>query len=178
MTDLDDLHQQWNVATANLPYGVQRVFVDVFSLVKEEKKKDLVWGQDYGDSGACLVNAAGNMLTVGGGVGIPMANFGEVVALFDSINHEFRSRSINSDYHVSPLAAEILLQWFAPLKDAPVETTVNEATSAEAFASHEPYVEATDEEIGRALLEMFTTPAPTVDVETPFDHAANKNVSL
>jgi hypothetical protein len=175
--NMDKLRQDWNQATANLQYGVQRVFVDVLTLVQEEKKKDLVWGQDYGDGGACLVNAAGNMLTTGGGQGIPMANFGEVVSLFDRINREFRSKDINTDYHVSPLAAEILLQWFAPLKEEPVSTTVNEATSNEAFASHEPYVEATDEEIGRALMEMFTTDAP-VEMETPFDNASIKSDEL
>jgi hypothetical protein len=170
MSDFDSLRSQWCDATANLAYGVQRVFVDVLTLVAEEKKKDLVWGMDYGD-GVCLVNAAGNMLTTGGGQGIPMANFGEVVSLYDRINREFKNKDINTNQHVSPLAAEILLQWFAPLKDEPVATTVDEATSNEAFAEGVPFIEPSDEDMARALMDMLSSPAPVDPIATPFDEA-------
>jgi hypothetical protein len=164
--DLDELRLKWNVATANLKYGEQRVFIDVLTLVAEDKKHDLVWGKDYGDGGACLVNAAGNLLTTGGGHGIPMANFGAVVGLYDTINRIFYGRDINTDNHVSPLAAEILLQWFAPLKPTPLETEVNDAMANEAFAEGLSYTEPTDEDMTRALMEMLSEAPPAVENNT------------
>lgn len=176
MQDLDELRDKWAEATADLPYGVQRVFHDVLTLVKEEKKKDLIYGADYYNNGACLVNAAANMLVVGGGYGIPMEAFGRVVSLYDQINREFRSRDINTDQHVSPLAAEILLAWYAPLKDAPAPVETPD-TSNTVFAEGMPYVEPTDEEMAQALSDMFSEPAPQETINlTPFDpEYAHKN---
>ena len=164
---MDKLRKEWETATSKLQYGVQRVFRDVLSLVADEKKTNLVWGADYMDQGACLVNAAGNMLTTGGGNGVPSANFGEVVGLYDKINRKFKDEGINTtDNYVSPLAAEILLQWFAPQKPTPLEDAVNEATANEYFAEGLTYVEPTDEEMTRALLEMLSEPPAAV--ESPF----------
>lgn len=163
--DLDTLHAQWATATSKLSYGEQRVFKDVLALVANEKKANLVWGSDYADEGksACLVNAAGSMLSKGDGTGVPMHQFGEVVGLYDRINLHFKSIDINTDHHVSPLAADILLQWFAPEKDAPIETIAKEIH----FHEDLNYVEPTDEEMLEALTTMLSEdPAKT---PTPFD---------
>ena len=156
MTELNELKSGWTSATAALPYGVQRVFHDVFTLVAEGKKTNLVYGADYsGDTGVCLVNAAGHMLTTGGGHGIPIATFGPVVSLFDTINRVLKEKGVNKDNYVSPFAAEIFLDWFAPLKDAPISTQVDEATSNESFAT-DIYIEPTDEEMARSLMDMMS----------------------
>lgn len=158
MTDMNmaNLHERWTNATADLPYGVQRVFHDVFTLVAEGKKTNLVYGSDYsGDTGVCLVNAAGHMLTTGGGHGIPSATFGTVVGLFDTINRVLKDKGVNKDNYVSPFAAEIFLDWFAPLKEKPISTQVDEATANESFAT-DVYVEPTDEEMARSLMDMMS----------------------
>lgn len=167
--DLETLHTQWKAATANLNYGEQRVFKDVLTLVSEEKKTNLVWGADYGDGGqgACLVNAAGSMLSKGDGSGVPMQQFGEVVALYDKLNREYRTRDINTDHHVSPLAADILLQHFAPLKEAPMEAIARESH----FKHGDKYVEPTDEAMLNDLMNMLSEPEAPVDIVTPFDNA-------
>lgn len=168
MVDMDSLRTQWNKATGDLPWGVQRVFADVLTLASQEKTPSpLVYNQDYGDGGACLVNQAAQFLkAIGGegGEGKPMASFGTVVSLFDQINREFHSKGINVDRKVSPLAADILLQWFAPLKDSPTEADLGTVSAAGVAVT---YREPTDEEMHNALLEMLTTPAPLT--ETPFD---------
>ena len=172
--DLDTLHLQWTEATAKLAYGEQRVFKDVLTLVSEEKKTNLVWGSDYwGSSGACLVNAAGSMLSKGDGSGVPMQQFGEVVALYDQLNREYLNRGINSTQHVSPLAADVMLQYFAPLKEAPAETLARETH----FADDQNYVEPTDEAMLSDLLKLLSDNDLPVgeEVQTPFD-THNENV--
>lgn len=165
MADLDVLRQNWYKATDDLPWGVQRVFADVLTLAADEKTPSpLVFGADYADGGACLVNQAAQFLKAidgEGGTGKPMDSFGRVVSLFDDINREFLTRGINTERKVSPLAADILLQWFSPLKETPLEAEVNDAIKAET-----PYVEPTDEEMKEALLDMLTS---TPMEETPFD---------
>lgn len=169
MTDLDKLLTNWNLATAKLPYGVQHTFHDVLTLVSEEKKQNLVWGQDYSADYAkdCLVNASAPMLQSGGGKGIPSRNFGEVVGLYDQINRELKDRDVNTSDLVSPMAAEILLHHFAPLKEIP---DVMPDTPTEAFASNVPYIEPSDDELSRAFMEMLTSDAPVEQTTTPFDH--------
>lgn len=158
-----NLYEKWTNATANLKPGVQHAFHDVLSLAKDEKVT-LVWGADYtGDGGACLVNQAGAMLTTGGGHSIPSRFFGEVVGLFDKINRELMEKSVNTDHHVSPLAAEVLLHHFAPLKEMVITEVIEEEG---------PFVEPTDEEIAGAWIqslmsdapEEFNAPANTADV--------------
>jgi hypothetical protein len=162
--DSDVLREKWQNATAELPYGVQRAFKDVLELVAEEKKKDLVYGADYTDKGACLVNSAANMLVVGGGHGIPMAQFSDVVSLFDTINQMFYTQGVNSNYHmVSPLAAEILCMWYAPLKDVPPVVENWEAEEGNVIPL--PYIEATDEEMEQAFMTLLNNRP----VKTPFD---------
>lgn len=165
--DLESLHVQWTQATAGLNPGEQRVFKDVLTLVSEEKKNNLVWGSDYGNSGksACLVNAAGSMLSKGDGQGVPMQQFGAVVALYDQINRAYLSHDINKDHHVSPLAAEILLHHFAPLKPMPMETIAKESH----FKGDDTYVEPTDEAMLNDLMSMLSEDNPPVET-TPFDN--------
>lgn len=157
MYDPDELRSQWEKATHELPYGVQRVFKDVLDLVQEGKKNDLVYGADYSEQGACLVNASANMLVSGGGHGIPMAAFGDVVSLFDKINKFLENQGVNNQPGlVSPFAAEILLNWYAPLKDVPPPVEKD---------SYALYVEPTDKEMEDAFMELLNNRP----VETPFD---------
>lgn len=160
---LNNLLVDWKHAIASQPWGVQRVFKDVLTLVKEEKKHDLIYSADYRDGGACLVNAAGNLLTTGGGKGIPSANFSSVVGAFDAINRELLKIDVNKDYHVSPMAAEILLHHYPELKEpTPVE-------QAETFGDKsERYVEPSDEQMQEYMTEMLKQDATTVKVEDPF----------
>jgi hypothetical protein len=159
---MNNYKEKWQAATAALPYGVQRVFHDVFTLVAEGKKSNLVYGSDYaGPTGTCLVNAADNLLVTGGGRGVPMATFGDVVSLFDTINRVLKDKGVNKDNYVSPFAAEIFLSWFAPLKEKPTEAAIEEAMVNEAFAQQLDavtygYVEPTDEEMARALMDMMS----------------------
>jgi hypothetical protein len=156
------LRTQWEQATGELPYGVQRVFRDVLNLVAEGKKKDLVYGTDYTDKGACLVNASANMLTTGGGHGIPVRHFNEVVRLFDQINGMLEEKDVNTEPNkVSPLAAEILVMWFAPLRDVPEpkeEVPVENVISL-------PYDLPSDAEMEEAFLTLLSARP----VATPWD---------
>lgn len=167
--DFDALRLEWQQATGNLPWGVQRVFRDVFQLAADQKTPTpLVWGRDYGDGGACLVNQGAQFLALingEGGEGKPSVAFGEVVGLFDRINREFLKADVNVDQTVSPLAADILLQWFAPLRDRPIDSMVDEALSAEVFASSGelPYTEPSDEDLARGLIEFLCSPPSAIE---------------
>lgn len=163
MYDADELRAQWEKATHELPWGVHRAFKDVLGLVQEEKKKDLVYGADYTAKGACLVNASANMLVVGGGHGIPMAKFHDVVSLFDRINKFLEEQGVNHTPNiVSPLAAEILLNWYGP---EATHDVVEEVKTSEDNIVHLPYVERTDEEMEEAFMSLLENRP----VETPFD---------
>lgn len=155
---MDQLLKEWNIATSNLPYGVQRVFLDTLNLVKEEKIH-LVHGADYRDGKPCLVNAVGAMLTTGGGNGIPSEYFGHVVGMFDRLNSAFLSQGVNEDGYVSPLAAEIMIRNFGALKPEPDPETLTVAEE-----SHGAYVEPSDEEFARDFMEGMKAPAPE-DIE-------------
>lgn len=144
---------RWFQATSELPWGVQRVLHDTLTLVGEGKVT-LVHSRDYSKGSPCLVNAVGQMLISGGGNGIPTRYFGPLVGLFDDINRHFQSiagYNDPADYVVSPGMGEILVQWFAPLKEQPIEDMVDEATQMEAFANH-VYVEPKDEDLMRDWL--------------------------
>ena len=154
MTNLEkyELRQRWYKATGELPYGVQLVFKDILGLVAEGKNTSLVFNADYRGSGACLVNAGANMLVSGGGHGIPMQHFHEVVSTFDAINSMLGTEKVNTDGFVSPLAADILLQWFGPQKPQPTsEDSLTPTTEG-------PYIEISDEEMADAFKEILTSP--------------------
>lgn len=160
-----ELHQ-WKNATAKIKWGEQQAFIDVLTLAENGKSKTpLVWGADYRDKGACLVNKAASMLLQGGGHGVPSATFGEVVRWFDETNRMFLKKGINTDHNVSPMAAEILLRWFGPLKEKPApKADLPTDADGEIDAT---FFEPSDEEMSADLLKMFTTPAPTVDTTPP-----------
>jgi hypothetical protein len=174
MNELDDLLTQWTAATADLKFGVQRVFHDTFVLAAEGKTT-LIHGADYRDGNPCLVNTVGTMLTTGGGSGIPSAHFGEVVSLFDRINSEFDNNGVNTDHgHVSSLAAEIFVRHFAPLKEAPEPKT----TLAEDVAKQQ-YHEPTDEDMAHDMVMLMRGDLPpcgevnyTTEKSSEFDGAA------
>jgi len=156
--ELDQLLSDWTDATGNLQWGVQRAFYAVFEAVRDQDTK-LVYGADYLKGFPCLVNSVGTMLSTGGGHGVPSSNYGTVVMLFDRINRILRDQEVNVEHGlVSPLAADVFIQHFAPLKDIPVvpshtdtSETVNPWISTE---------ETSDVVIEQALNEMFLTPAP------------------
>lgn len=148
----------WTKATANLPWGVQRVFLETLKGVADEQVT-LAYGRDYTDGGnPCLVNAVGAMLTAGGGKGIPGRYFGDMVTAFDSINRDMYRRGINTDETVSPIAAEILIRNFGELKEQPVADAVDEATKNEAFANN-IYVEPSDADLTRDWLNSLSDKA-------------------
>lgn len=165
----------WFKATSELPWGVQRVLHDTLTLVGEGKVK-LVHSADYSNGSPCLVNAVGQMLTAGGGNGIPTAYFGPLVGLFDSINRHFQSvpgYNASGDLVVSPGVGEILVQWFAPLKEQPLEAMVDEATQMEAFANH-VYVEPKDEDIMRDWLNAVEKEA---QIEVTMSEKTDERIS-
>lgn len=151
---LKQLWPQWNEATGNLSWGVQKVFRDAFTLVAEEQVT-LVYGADYKDGSPCLVNSVAAMLTTGGGNGVPSAHFYPVVSLFDRINRELQERGVNTTPgKVSPLAADMFLRYFAPEQEKPVAKQVNEAMANEAFA-HAVHTEPNDEDMARDWLNAL-----------------------
>lgn len=155
---MDHLKNAWQIATSNVDWGVQKAFVDVLTLAKDNQVT-LVYGADYKDKGACLVNQAGPILMTGGGHGVPSRHYGEVVALFDRINREFAGNGVNeTPGYVSPLAAEILLQWFAPLKPEPKHKKHSKVFYTPDQGIKE-YIEATDEEIYEDLMKSFSEEA-------------------
>lgn len=153
----------WTKATGDLLPGQQRVFLDVLNLVSEGKAH-LVYGADYRDGKPCLVNAVGQMLSVGGGAGVPSRNFGDVVGQFDTLNAAMLDRGINTDGYVSPLAADFLIRNFGEVKPM----TMNAVVTKDEVAT--PYVEPSDEAMARALAEM-AAPAPEALADDPSPEA-------
>ncbi len=154
--DLDTLYTKWHQATGDLKWGVQEVFKDVLKAAQDEQTT-LVYGADYREGGACLVNTVGVMLTTGGGNGVPMAHFGEVVSLFDKINATLATKGVNTQPGiVSPLAADILLMHFAPQKPRP---EVDEKAPKITVPTGK-YKEPTDEEMAHEIANMFVNAAP------------------
>ncbi len=172
--DLDTLYTRWHRATGELKWGVQMVFKDVLQAAQEEKTT-LVYGADYRDGGACLVNTVGVMLTTGGGNGVPMAHFGEVVSLFDRINSVLREKGVNTKPNiVSPLAADILLMHFAPEPERPADAT---ATPVDAITVQTgTYREPTDEEMAHDIANMFVNAAPEEVITIHEDDVQNVSV--
>lgn len=171
---MSDSIKAWTQATSEIPWGVQRTLVDTLTLVGEEKIQ-LVHGADYRNGKPCLINAVAQMTTVGGGQGIPSANFGRLVGCFDRLNAQFVESKVNAnDGYVSPLAAEILLKNFGPLK-ARTENKVDDATlkdlirkQAETAVMDAPYSEPTDAEMMSAWQDAIskpTTQAPELNEE-------------
>lgn len=153
----------WTEATANLSWGAQNVIHTALELAKDGQVK-IVYGADYYDGSACLVNTVGQMLEVGGGSGIPMHHFSSLVGEFDRLNAEFARQGVNTDFRtMSPLAAEILLQNFGPLKDQPVAEPIAEPTTQELPGHREIIPEVSDEEFAASWLAAISTDAVAED---------------
>lgn len=157
----------WTKATGDLLPGQQRVFLDVLNLVSEGKAH-LVWGADYRDGKPCLVNAVGQMLSTGGGLGIPTAQFGGVVGEFDRLNGEMLKEGVNKDGYVSPLAADFLIRNFGEVKemiteDVPTPDGVNVAQPV--------YVEPSDEQFMADWLAAMQVPGPEALADDPSPEA-------
>lgn len=141
----DNLLHKWTQVTAGLDWGKQRVLHDTLTLAAEGKIK-VVYGADDYDGSPCLINAVGCMVKSQGET--PMTNEPHLVRLFDSINKWFIDKGVNTEGipgHMSPLAAEILVQYFAPLREIPSGTPVGEIPIAEPY-----FVEPSDAEIQAA----------------------------
>ena len=148
----------WRKATGDLPWGVQRAFVDALTLVKDEKIH-LVHGANYRDGKPCLVNAVAQMVTKKDSGVSPTEFAPSVVRLFDRINSALEDDGVNDAAgehagYVSSLAAEILLRNFGPLK------TVEAAEQAPPVKEEKPYVERSDEDLAREWLASMNAPAP------------------
>lgn len=153
----------WTEATANLSWGAQNVIHTALELAKDGQVK-IVYGADYYDGSACLVNTVGQMLEVGGGSGIPMHHFGAMVGEFDRLNAEFARQGVNSDWRtMSPLAAEILLQHFGPLKDQPVVGPIADPIAQELPGHREIIPEVSDEDFAASWLAAVSTDAVVED---------------
>lgn len=166
--------KDWTDATAELPWGVQKVMHDTLTLVSESKVT-LAYGADYSKGSPCLVNAVAQMTQAGGGNGTPMAYFASLVGQFDRINQWLYKEGVNEEPNiVSPLAAEILLRHFAPLKEQPLEKAVDEAIEPAAFETG-TYREPTDEELTRDWLNCLNVEAPACEVN-PVDESVHPRV--
>lgn len=145
--DLDTALKSWTSATANLPWGVQGLCHDALTLAANEKIT-LVHGADYRDGRPCLFNAIRQMTEQLNQT--PMSFAGDVVIAFDEVNRLLAIQKVNVEYNkVSPLAADILLRNFAPLKGAPTADEIARMDiERESFMRNcTPYIEPTDEEV-------------------------------
>lgn len=139
----------WTAATGTLDWGTQRVMKDTLALVSEGKI-ELVHGVDSLGGKPCLVNAVAAMIAHDVSQVSPANWYPSVVDAFDRINAQLVGNGVNrTDGFVSPLAAEVLLANFAPLKPVPTEAEAAEAAGA-IMAASMVYVEPTDEEVAAA----------------------------
>lgn len=164
MNDMQAAYLRWNTATAALPPGVHATLKDVLSLVAEEKVH-IVYHADYSAGSPCLINSIAQMLSVTngqGGSGIPMQHFAPLVAEFDRINGYLREQGVNTDHRVSPLAADVLLRYYAP--ERPLRENHTEASEMEEFASNFP-MDAEMEQLAKDFVNSYEIDLAHADVE-------------
>lgn len=160
-----DIFVAWNEATAALPWGAQRALKETLQSVADEQIK-LAWGADYNDGTPCLINAASTMLKAvdgEGGHGKPSMAFPNIVSAFDKVNQHLFDKGVNTHHLVSPLAAEILVANFAPLKDEPQRP---EQSDVALPISDIPYVEPNDEAIMQDWLDALASEECITEVKT------------
>lgn len=163
MTDID--FGPWTKATSELDWGAQAVIHDALVLASEGKSS-IVYGADYSNGGACLVNTVGQMLHVGGGNGIPSRHFGAMVSEFDRLNREFRNRGINTNERMSPMAAEVLLYHFGELKGQPP----TKAPKVVPAGNPEIIPEISDEELAKQwAAALFVDAVPEDEIREVLD---------
>lgn len=158
----------WTKATGDLLPGQQRVFLDVLNLVSEGKAH-LVHGADYRNGKPCLVNAVGQMLSTGGGAGIPSREFSEVVCQFDILNGRMLEEGINVDGYVAPLAADFLIRNFGELK--PMTLTKPDEGQVAPKYDDPPYIEPDDATLAASWLSAMAAPAPQEVAQRTDDEA-------
>jgi hypothetical protein len=169
----------WTNVTAKLPAGAQHALFDALCLVKDGDIK-MVWGQDDYQGYPCLVNAVRNMLTHSS-TDTPSHMYGQLVGMFDTVNRELQSRGINKDHFVSPMAAEILVYYFAPLADRSkvLEAQARAAAKAEARAKDAEIIpERNDDEILSDWLDAMQQVAEEEECApvTPVESVQRDNV--
>jgi hypothetical protein len=152
--------ESWTKATGNLPWGVQGLCHDALTLAAADKVT-LVHGANYYDGRPCLFNAIRQMTQQ---LEQSPASFaGDVVRAFDEVNSDLKRANVNTDSNkVSPLAAEVLLHHFAPLKGAPTAEEIDRINlERESFMRNcTPYIEPTDEEVMTQWLLAIESEAP------------------
>lgn len=166
----DNLLHKWTQVTAGLDWGKQRVLYDTLTLAAEGKIK-VVYGADDYDGSPCLINAVGCMVKSQNES--PSMNEPHLVRLFDQINRYLNDKGVNTEGdrgHMSPLAAEILVQYFAPLREIPSGTPVNEVPIAEPY-----FVEPTDAEIQAAWEKSQSNEAQRIEREADETILSNGN---
>lgn len=162
---------EWERVTGALDWGVQRTLYDTLCLVADEKVK-MVHGRDSiqakGSTYPCLINAVAAMIAEDVTQVSPAGRFPGLVHEFDSLNGKFVEARINKgDGFLSPLAAEILVRHFAPLKEKPADAPEPPPVTAERC-----YIEPTDEQMAADLNRMMDTPAP--DANDGLDHSLDE----
>lgn len=169
----------WTTATANLPWGAQRVLLETLKAVADEQST-LVHGHDYKDGSPCLINAAATMLSAvngAGGNGKPSAYFGEVVSAFDAVNSLLVTRKVNKgDGYVSPLAAEFLIHNFGTLKDQPVDGPKDPVHPDEDSNPFNITPECSDDELVMDWLTAAKAPVDVVDEDPERDAFVKQEV--
>lgn len=152
---------EWTNAIEGLDWGVQRVLFDALQLVASDDIK-MTYAADVMDGTPCLLNAV-SAITVQSAHQTPGSFAPNVVNAFDSVNRELFTVGVNEDAHrVSPLAAEVLLRHFGPLKDAPADTTPVDNRDAVT-----QFIEPTDKQMAEEwiMAQTITPPSDVVQLD-------------
>jgi hypothetical protein len=167
---LNDSLDRWTHAVSELNWGVQAVIFDALTLVASEDIK-MVYSSDSWDGTPCLFNAVSAMTeqTKHNPHRAPSSFAPEVVRAFDQVNGELDVLGVNtSSRYVSPLAAEVLLRHFGPLKSAPTDKPIPATVSTSVVVETAPYVEPTDTELAEQWVTAQTV-TPPVDASNVDD---------
>jgi len=149
--------EAWTKATGDLPWGVQRTLYEALGAVANSGIK-MCYGANWYDGAPCLVNAVANMISADPAKVTPAQWFPHVVREFDMVNEALSMAGVNKyDNIVTPLAAEVLMANFGPLKPPPTEDDWQEA--ALEVLNSAPYVEPSDEEMAKAWAEAINHPS-------------------
>ena len=152
---------EWTNAIEGLDWGIQRVLFDALQLVASDDIK-MTYAADVMDGTPCLLNAV-SAITVQSAHQTPGSFAPNVVNAFDSVNRELFTVGVNEDAHrVSPLAAEVLLRHFGPLKDAPADTTPVDNRDAVT-----QFIEPTDKQMAEEwiMAQTITPPSDVVQLD-------------
>jgi len=177
---LEGMLNSWQEATSNLPWGVQRNFLETLKLV-EEGEITLYWGADYGPDGQpCLVNAGSHSLAAlagQGGRGKPSANFARVVSLFDTINRKLSTEANLPGREVHHFAANLLVRNFGYLKPVPEAKEILEEDKAAMLSPiDKPYIEKSDNDLMQDWIAGLQTKPPVPEEEASSNDSTDSTI--